>query len=585
MVCFIRDIATWAHIAQCEVVSYNVPLYSVEDVSGKIRIAGEHPEYSRCWVIIDGAIFYGDSASPSDGTTELSVSRPMNAFGRSLVYSRTFVYEPTTDATFDSEKKYFEKTDAVKHVRSIDNVWDQNKEYFLKDSGGNFFHANITAFEYGAVYYQKTADASYQKTSDISMNPLKKYYEKSGTVYTVTRDKSFVYGKNYYERISDPTYTKTSDSAYNSSHIYYIQDARSKYIQLNTTDFAEDGIYYEAVNYDKYSVTTDDSFVAGKTYYELVNDYGGIGTEVLETFIKHAIEDSFVNEPDPMYAMPYIVVDTIGETIVDLSYEVNEVYSFLDIIDLAYEKKILFAFTMTATNVMIHIFPAPAFEYNVFFGDGHNFLEDVTVSNELVARVTVRRIENIDDGIEVFEERDFYWHKGGEITETPPEPRIKGIWDIVSVDDENTELKYAAEEAMADNDEAVKVTFYSDGLYLLGDKITCPVNNEVITEAITSCFISSDDSRRLYSLGKMPTTLTDKFEQAASENDTDDMTVSSTYEAKSGSYLAKTGGSVNGNLGVQDTMSTNKMVVGANSYGSSLPEKGQTGQLFFVLST
>ena len=591
MDCFIRDLATWAHIAQCEVIEYEVPLFSVENTTGRIRISEEHPEYSSCWVILDGNIFYGEHASPSDGYTDLTVSRPMNAFDRTLVYKQNLEYDVTTDSEMNSEKKYYEKTQTDRFFRTTDNSRDPLKSYLLKDSEGYFVDETIDTFEEGAEYFNRTSPATYIITSDRIMSPAKRYYIKVDNEYYVTTDTSFQSGTTYYEKTANAEYAVTSDSSYNSSHTYYICDYYGHYIKLNSSIFEEDGLYYESELVDQYLPTEDESFTEGKTYYELINSYGGIGTEVLETYIKNVIEDSFINEEDTMYSMPYISVEVQGDslTVASINLIENEVYSFLDIIDLAYEKKVMFAFLMSATGILIYIFSAVPEENNVFFDDGHNFLNNSTVSNELVAKVTVRRVYEENEALWVEEEKDYYWHPGGDISTTPPNPRIKGIWDIVSVEDEDIDLIEAAKESMANNDEAIKVEFYSDKLYYLWDKITCLVNDEVITESISSCTLSHDDPRYLYTIGKMPTTLTEKFEQSNGGTSSSVIRKSSgvsqsvTYENDTESYLAKTGGSVNGNLGVQDTTSTDKLIIGSNSYGSSLPATGKTGQVFFVI--
>ena len=344
----------------------------------------------------------------------------------------------------------------------------------------------------------------------------------------------------------------------------------------------EDKYYYEAVEVEEYMQTTDESFQSGTTYYEMTSHYGGLGTEILESFMANVIYDSFINVSDAMYSMPYLSVLSFGETSVDLGYYKNEAYSFLDIINLAYEQRIIFTFIMSASELMLIISPAEENENNVFFGDGHNFLENVTISNELIAKVTVRRIITYEDEIDVQEEKDFYWNKGGEITTEPPNPRVKGIWDIVSIDDEDIDMLTAAEEAMDSNDEAVKVTFYSDQVFNLWDQITCLVNDEVITETVSACSLSSDDPRYLYTIGKMPTTLTEKFEQQALEKE-ENTNQDVTYERRSGSYLEKSGGTVGGSVNVNETMTANKMVVGSDSYGTTLPSSGTNGQVFFVI--
>lgn len=588
MVCFIRDIATWAHIAQCEATSWEVPLFSTEDVTGKITIIGEHSDYSMCWAILNGSIFYVESSTPDSGMTTLTVSRPMNAFDRSVVYDLHETYDITTDSVMDSEKQYYVKTSEVVKVRTKDPIPIPEKRYFIRGADPDPDYIRVVSHHFlsSVTYYEKTAEASYIKTSDIVMNAAKIYYIISGGAFIPTEDKSFISGTDYYEQTSDPTYEITSDSgSIDPSKIYYVKDYRDKYVQINNSIF-ESGIgYYENVNQDVYSATSDTSFQSGTTYYELTDSYGGTGTEVLESFIGHVIEDRFINEADPMYGIPYLEVYPYGGTVVDLGYQENEVYSFLDIIDLALEKKIRFSFVMSVTKLMLFIFPALNEEYNVFFGDGHNFMESATLSNELVARVTVRRIITYDDSeIELDEEKDFYWNRGGEITTDPPNPRIKGLWQIVSVEGDDVDLYDAAEEAMEDNDESVKVSFYSDQEFNIWDQITCKVNNELIKETVTSCTVSSDDSRYLYTIGKMPTTLTEKFEKQAANKETSlSQEQSITYEDMDRSYLETSGGTIGGNMAVNQTLSANTLVVGPGSYGSSLPSNGSDGQVFFVI--
>lgn len=540
MVCFIRSISTWAHVAQCDVLDFEIPLFSTEDDSGTIQVEGEHPDLSMNWAIIGGQIFYVESCSPADGTTDLTVSRPMNAFDRTLTYE-------------------------------------------------------------------------------------------------------------------------------------------------------------------------------------------GTGSEQIESFMETAIDEYFVQQEDPEYAMPYLSVISVGETEVELAYIPGETYPFLDIIDLAYEQDIRFLFIPSSSGLQLIIGPAQNSVHHIFFDDGHNALEEVTVSNELVAKVTVRKVvSNSDESIEVLETRDYYWNKDGSITQTIPSPRLKGLWQTVSVeatDDEipsttvnlcppystdtwtagylatngtisspdgtrkevtspfievNAETAYvfsygitenptgsnpywaaicfynsnngfignrtvatantnqyvtatspansafarvsfrgyggpgnvqletgtvpteytpwidpndpvdpdepvgimydAAVEAMLDNDEAVKLTFYSDKTLAMGDWIRCKVNNELVSTRITSCVYKYGEDRLLYKAGEMPTTLTEKFADEVYQKKTQGVS----NESSSPDYLSKTGGTVN-QVAVAGTMTTQGLVVGSESQGSALPISGEEGQVFFLV--
>ena len=252
-----------------------------------------------------------------------------------------------------------------------------------------------------------------------------------------------------------------------------------------------------------------------KPYYAFNRDlvYTGTGTEELGGFLASCINADFVQQTDEFYSMPYISVTSQTEVNADLGYGENQVFPILDVFMLAEEKGIQYDFSPTYNHLNISISERSTSTHNVFLGDGHSFLNSATLTAEIVAKVTVRRITVKDSLITVESSTDFYWNADGSITETPPTPRIKGSWAVVSLTDADIELINGAREAMEDNASAYKITFYSDLDLSLGDACVFRLNDEVVTGTITLKKVSSS-ARDYYECGDLPTTMTEKFAKA-----------------------------------------------------------------------
>ena len=89
MVCFFRDLHTWAHLMQRTAADWSVPVFAASDKTGSVKVDGEWPELCRCWCILAGRVFYASKATPSGGMTTVTLRRPVYAFGRDLVYDDT----------------------------------------------------------------------------------------------------------------------------------------------------------------------------------------------------------------------------------------------------------------------------------------------------------------------------------------------------------------------------------------------------------------------------------------------------------------------------------------------------------------
>lgn len=392
MKCFFRSLTDWSHLSAPDVADYSAVIFSASKKTGTVKVAGEDPNLSGCWAVLDGRLYYAQKASPSGGYTVVTLAKPLYAFVRDLIYT-------------------------------------------------------------------------------------------------------------------------------------------------------------------------------------------GDGTEDLETFIAGELSANWISQTDPMFAMPYLTVTAAGATAADLAFSNNQVYAFTEILELAEELGVEFLWTMTSDDLQLTLRPRTTAAHNIFFNDGHSQLLSVSVTEKIVAKVTARRISVVDDVITVGASKTFYWHDDGSITETPPSPRIPGTWAIVSVTDEDIDLDVAAAEAMAGNNSSLRITFASDRVLQLGDRITCRVNDKVLTADVTLATRSFSDPRFRYELGDLPTTLTEKFEAAAAER----RAQSVTYEGQTEKPLTAAGGVVGGNLTINEDLKTNRLILTPDSYGTSLPAAGSVGQIFFLL--
>ena len=300
----------------------------------------------------------------------------------------------------------------------------------------------------------------------------------------------------------------------------------------------------------------------------------------LESYIAGTLTSAFINQGDAAYAMPYLSVTASGSTNVTLAYNAGEVIDFLDILRLAEEKGIEITFSPEAAGLSVSIHPRITAAHNLVLGDGHSQLNSYTRSYTTTAKVTVRRVTvEEDESITVNSSENWYLHPDGTVSTTPPSPRIRGKWAVVSVEDDDIPSSAAALEVMGSNSNSYKLTFYSDTVFNYGDRITARFQGMLQTGEITACSVSQNDPRYLYEIGTMPTTLTEKL---APQDQTGEQ--STTIEGGTPSYLSRTGGSVGGSLRVTQALKAGKLILSSDSYGTSLPSTGVEGQVFFLLT-
>ena len=89
MICNIRRLSTWEHLASLTALDWELPLWAEDVEQGRVTIFGEQPDYSGQWACINGGLFFISGSAPDSGSTKLTLRLPRYAFSRELPYSGT----------------------------------------------------------------------------------------------------------------------------------------------------------------------------------------------------------------------------------------------------------------------------------------------------------------------------------------------------------------------------------------------------------------------------------------------------------------------------------------------------------------
>ena len=64
MICNIRRLSTWEHLASLTALDWELPLWAEDDEQGRVTIFGEQPDYSGQWACINGGLFFISGSAP-----------------------------------------------------------------------------------------------------------------------------------------------------------------------------------------------------------------------------------------------------------------------------------------------------------------------------------------------------------------------------------------------------------------------------------------------------------------------------------------------------------------------------------------
>lgn len=248
--------------------------------------------------------------------------------------------------------------------------------------------------------------------------------------------------------------------------------------------------------------------------------------------------DPNMNTTDPVFIKPSLVRE--AEEAAEESEEsekelvIFNVYEYFCMLRDAYNIRIMPTISNGAFKILIK--KVESDKRNVVFNDGHSILESQGYGGaDTTAKVTVILGNGIDEAdpqsvnphnAQINKKTyHFYLTEDGEMTDEPPTPRVKGKWAVItaSESDANTfsmrkseNKKIATEEAereFGENSGGMKIEFWSDYVFNLGDVISMRLNNKFIKGRVSGIKKRSDNVRIFYTVGDLATSLTDKLKK------------------------------------------------------------------------
>lgn len=240
--------------------------------------------------------------------------------------------------------------------------------------------------------------------------------------------------------------------------------------------------------------------------------------ETVGKFVENVLTSNWTEGTDPAYAIPYLVVsDSDATPFVAPEVDKNGCFSLPDYCRLMrknYHVEVIFDGLDDTLNCQIKVV-APV-SRQVSFEDGRSQLKSVAFSAGGLAKITVLcdtdTGEKDENGDKIFERSrsDWYLSESGEVTDSVPERRASGDWDVIVIT-EKDDPKTKAMEAFAKNRGNHKLEFFSTRDLAVGDICTFCVYGELLTSHISYKRRSSGDDRFYYKSGELATTGTEKL--------------------------------------------------------------------------
>ena len=223
-------------------------------------------------------------------------------------------------------------------------------------------------------------------------------------------------------------------------------------------------------------------------------------------FLLTALTNSYKNQGDAEYAMPYLTITNTDATPLIQPTLVNDtVFVMSDYLRMVSQRGVDIAITPAATGVDVAISTRSTAEKTVLFDDGHAQLNSQDFSADITSKVTA-----VINGVNNY----YYLQADGTVAQTVPSPRIAGKWATVVLS-EDADVIAEVEKIFAKNTAALKIDFASDKHYNYGDAVRVRIKDKVYKTVITSVSVSSNDMHaKRYKAGTMPVTLTDKLKLA-----------------------------------------------------------------------
>lgn len=218
------------------------------------------------------------------------------------------------------------------------------------------------------------------------------------------------------------------------------------------------------------------------------------------------ITSEFVEQPDPVYAMPYLTVSSSDTgAIIPPDVDDDGLFSLPDYIrTLRQLSGLRIAWAIAGDRLTMSLSRGAVTPRRIVFDDGHANLSTAVYSRSGLAKLTI--IQEQQDGERL--QQDYYLAADGSVSTSIPGRRAEGQWDTITVA-ANQDPQQKAEETFAKNKASHKVEFYSDREYQVFDPCDISLYGEILSSYISYKGRSSADRRYLYKSGELATTATE----------------------------------------------------------------------------
>lgn len=240
-------------------------------------------------------------------------------------------------------------------------------------------------------------------------------------------------------------------------------------------------------------------------------------------FIARELAEGWRDEPDPVYAMPYLLVSNQDTTpFVSPEEDSNGLYSLADYMRTVrrlYDVRVVF--TVGADGLKATVRKTRPGEAVLIPDDGHTKLKTASFSGSSTAKITTIRpvdtgeVDELGEKIFRREVLDWYLSASGEISQTMPETRATGSWSQLILS-EKTDPAEAVAAQFAKNSESYKIEVWYDGELQVLDNFTILLGGDVVRDRVESVWTKRGESRSLIKAGQQARSLTEKVRSGSS---------------------------------------------------------------------
>lgn len=232
------------------------------------------------------------------------------------------------------------------------------------------------------------------------------------------------------------------------------------------------------------------------------------------SFVAASLDSGWVQEADPVYAMPYLTVSDL-DTRPFVEPELDSagclvLPDYLRLMRKSYQVQIVFRDAGSQLQCIIQDY-VPA-QRQVSFDAGRSQLQSADFGTAGYAKITA--IQEVADS-EQRVSTTWYLAEDGTVSNTVPDQRAAGSWGIISVTAKQV-LEEKVVEAFAKNRSGHKLEFWSKLDLQIQDACSCMVSGRLLRSYVSYKRKDSSDTRFFYKAGELATTASDKLKKTVS---------------------------------------------------------------------